>query len=101
MISIRAAKAKLLSAIHRRLRANGRSLEITKSGWFLIFLTLLVGAVAINSGANLLHSGIRCIDRCDCDQRRGVRANALARASHANNAKLLLRSSEHTCAPEA
>lgn len=46
---------RLTQAIHRRLKANGRSLEITKSGWLLIALTLMVGAVAINSGANLLH----------------------------------------------
>lgn len=48
-------RAGFVDFVHRRLRANGRSLEITKSGWIFIGVTLLVGAVAINSGANLLH----------------------------------------------
>lgn len=39
----------------RLLSARGRSLEITKAGWLLIGLTLLVGFAAINSGSNLLH----------------------------------------------
>ncbi|MEM6992356.1 MAG: DUF58 domain-containing protein [Myxococcota bacterium] len=40
----------------RWLRAPGRSLQITKSGWLFIGLTLLVGFAAINSGSNLLHA---------------------------------------------
>lgn len=40
----------------RWLAARGRSLEITKSGWLFIGLTLLVGFAAINSGSNLLHA---------------------------------------------
>lgn len=48
-------RTRLVDFVHRRLRANGRSLEITKAGWIFIGVTLLVGAVAINSGANLLH----------------------------------------------
>ena len=40
----------------RWLSARGRSLEITKSGWLFIGLTLLVGFAAINSGSNLLHA---------------------------------------------
>lgn len=34
---------------------GGRSLEITKAGWWFIALTLADGFAAINSGANLLH----------------------------------------------
>ena len=40
----------------RWLSARGRSLEITKSGWLFIGLSLLVGFAAINSGSNLLHA---------------------------------------------
>ena len=42
------------------LTARGRSLEITKSGWLFIVLTLAVGFAAINSGANLLHVLFGC-----------------------------------------
>ena len=38
------------------LTARGRRLEITKSGWLFIGLTLAVGFAAINSGSNLLHA---------------------------------------------
>lgn len=48
-------RARFVDFVHRRLRANGRSLKITKSGWIFIGVTLLVGTAAINSGANLLH----------------------------------------------
>lgn len=48
-------RQRIILQIHRKLRARGRSLEITKAGWILIGLTLAIGAVAINSGANLLH----------------------------------------------
>lgn len=34
---------------------GGRSLEITKAGWWFIALTMADGFAAINSGANLLH----------------------------------------------
>jgi len=40
----------------RWLSTRGRSLEITKSGWLFIGLSLLVGFAAINSGSNLLHA---------------------------------------------
>ncbi|MEX1363765.1 MAG: DUF58 domain-containing protein [Nannocystaceae bacterium] len=40
----------------RWLSARGRRLEITRSGWLFILLTLAVGFAAINSGANLLHA---------------------------------------------
>lgn len=40
----------------RRLRAQGRSLQIRRSGWLFILLTLAVGFAAINSGSNLLHA---------------------------------------------
>jgi uncharacterized protein (DUF58 family) len=49
----RRPKAPLL---RRWLTARGRSLEITKSGWLFLLLTLAVGFVAINSGSNLLHA---------------------------------------------
>jgi uncharacterized protein (DUF58 family) len=44
------------SLLRRALTARGRSLEITRSGWLFILLTLAVGFAAINSGANLLHA---------------------------------------------
>lgn len=44
------------SLLRRALSARGRSLEITRSGWLFILLTLAVGFAAINSGANLLHA---------------------------------------------
>jgi uncharacterized protein (DUF58 family) len=42
--------------LRRLLSARGRSLEITRSGWLFIALTLAVGFAAINSGSNLLHA---------------------------------------------
>lgn len=42
--------------LRRGLSARGRRLEITRSGWIFIGLTLAVGFAAINSGANLLHA---------------------------------------------
>ncbi len=42
--------------LRRWLSARGRRLEITRSGWLFIVLTLAVGFAAINSGANLLHA---------------------------------------------
>lgn len=42
--------------LRRMLTARGRRLEITKSGWLFIALTLAVGFAAINSGSNLLHA---------------------------------------------
>ncbi|MEM9460881.1 MAG: DUF58 domain-containing protein [Myxococcota bacterium] len=42
--------------LRRWLSARGRRLEITRSGWLFILLTLAVGFAAINSGANLLHA---------------------------------------------
>ncbi len=42
--------------LRRLLTARGRRLEITKSGWLFIGLTLAVGFAAINSGSNLLHA---------------------------------------------
>ncbi len=42
--------------LRRWLSARGRRLEITRSGWLFIGLTLAVGFAAINSGANLLHA---------------------------------------------
>ncbi|MCH9686997.1 MAG: DUF58 domain-containing protein [Deltaproteobacteria bacterium] len=42
--------------LRRWLSARGRRLEITRSGWLFIALTLAVGLAAINSGANLLHA---------------------------------------------
>lgn len=39
----------------RRLRAAGRSLQITKAGWLFLAFTLALGFAAINSGSNLLH----------------------------------------------
>jgi len=44
------------SLLRRMLTARGRRLEITKSGWLFIALTLAVGFAAINSGSNLLHA---------------------------------------------
>ena len=44
------------SLMRRLLSAKGRRLEITKSGWLFIALTLAVGFAAINSGSNLLHA---------------------------------------------
>lgn len=40
----------------RWLSARGRRLEITRSGWLFLLLTLAVGFAAMNSGANLLHA---------------------------------------------
>ncbi len=40
----------------RKLRAQGRSLQIRRSGWLFIVLTIAVGFAAINSGSNLLHA---------------------------------------------
>lgn len=45
-----------VSRLRRLLTARGRSLEITRSGWLFVGLTLAVGFAAINSGANLLHA---------------------------------------------
>lgn len=42
--------------LRRWLSARGRRLEITRSGWLFILLTLAVGLAAMNSGANLLHA---------------------------------------------
>ena len=56
----RRVQRRVIATIHRRLRARGRSLEITKSGWIFILLTLGVGFAAINSGANLLHILFGC-----------------------------------------
>ncbi len=42
--------------LQRMLTARGRRLEITRSGWLFILLTLAVGFAAINSGSNLLHA---------------------------------------------
>ncbi|MCA9708218.1 MAG: DUF58 domain-containing protein, partial [Myxococcales bacterium] len=42
--------------LRRWLSARGRRLEITRSGWLFILLTLAVGFAAINTGANLLHA---------------------------------------------
>jgi uncharacterized protein (DUF58 family) len=53
MASARPRRRKLL---RRLLSAQGRRLEITKSGWLFIALTLAVGFAAINSGSNLLHA---------------------------------------------
>ena len=50
------AKNRRVSLLRRMLTARGRSLEITKSGWLFILLTLAVGFAAINSGSNLLHA---------------------------------------------
>lgn len=50
------APRRRLSLVRRLLSARGRSLEITRSGWLFIALTLAVGFAAINSGSNLLHA---------------------------------------------
>lgn len=49
-------KGRIARLLRRMLSARGRRLEITKSGWLFIGLTLAVGFAAINSGANLLHA---------------------------------------------
>ncbi|TPV94545.1 MAG: DUF58 domain-containing protein [Myxococcales bacterium FL481] len=41
--------------LNRRLRAAGRSLQITKAGWLFLVFTLMLGFAAINTGSNLLH----------------------------------------------
>ncbi|MBL4687575.1 MAG: hypothetical protein JKY37_23470, partial [Nannocystaceae bacterium] len=57
MNSSRGTQIKASKKRRRRwLSARGRSLQITKSGWLFIGLTLLVGFAAINSGSNLLHA---------------------------------------------
>jgi uncharacterized protein (DUF58 family) len=50
------APRRRLPLLRRLLSARGRSLEITRSGWLFIALTLAVGFAAINSGSNLLHA---------------------------------------------
>ncbi|MCB9713245.1 MAG: DUF58 domain-containing protein [Myxococcales bacterium] len=55
--SSRSARPRRRRRFGRRwLSARGRRLEITRSGWLFILLTLAVGFAAINSGANLLHA---------------------------------------------
>lgn len=49
-------RGRLRRWLDRSLTARGRQLEITRSGWIFIGLTLAVGFAAINSGANLLHA---------------------------------------------
>jgi uncharacterized protein (DUF58 family) len=53
-------KRPKISFVRRMLTARGRNLEITKSGWLFILLTLAVGFAAINSGSNLLHVVFGC-----------------------------------------
>ncbi|MBV1861982.1 MAG: DUF58 domain-containing protein [Nannocystaceae bacterium] len=50
------SNGRIARLLRRMLSARGRRLEITKSGWLFILLTLAVGFAAINSGANLLHA---------------------------------------------
>ncbi len=52
--------APQLPLLRRVLVGPGRSLEITKAGWWFLGLTLLVGFTAINSGSNLLHLVFGC-----------------------------------------
>jgi uncharacterized protein (DUF58 family) len=50
------ASRRRVPLLRRLLSARGRSLEITRTGWLFIALTLAVGFAAINSGSNLLHA---------------------------------------------
>lgn len=52
----RAPGARRRRWLRRWLSARGRRLEITRSGWLFIVLTLAVGFAAMNSGVNLLHA---------------------------------------------
>jgi uncharacterized protein (DUF58 family) len=68
--------------LRRLLSARGRSLEITRSGWLFIALTLAVGFAAINSGSNLLHAVFGAQMALIIGS--GIFSEAMVRRSHAH-----------------